>query len=130
MSPIGMARLESGMRAVVAVQEAFNRHDLGGMMALLAPDCELEAAAPFAGACPLKGWQEIEAHYRAYFTARPGSLLETQEILGMGHRCVVRYRLSWLDAGGARVEKSACAIYREAGEKLRQILEFEKGGGV
>ena len=50
------------------------------------------------------------------------------EILGMGHRCVVRYKLSWLDGQGARVSRGTCAIYREAGEKIRQILEFAKEG--
>jgi hypothetical protein len=39
MSPIRMARLESGVRVVLAFNEAFNRHDVAGMMRLMSDDC-------------------------------------------------------------------------------------------
>jgi ketosteroid isomerase-like protein len=46
MSPIRMARLESGVRAVIDFNEAFNRHDVAGMMQLMTEDCVFENTSP------------------------------------------------------------------------------------
>lgn len=37
MSPTRMSRLESAMRLVLAFHEAFNRHDVAGMMTRYTP---------------------------------------------------------------------------------------------
>jgi hypothetical protein len=42
MSPIRMSKIESGMRVVLEFNEAFNRHDVTGMMQLLSDDCVFE----------------------------------------------------------------------------------------
>ena len=46
MSPTRMSRLESAMRVVLAFHEAFNRHDVAGMMALVSDDCVFENPEP------------------------------------------------------------------------------------
>jgi hypothetical protein len=38
MSPIRMSRLESAMRLVLAFNEAFNRHDVAGMLQLMSDE--------------------------------------------------------------------------------------------
>lgn len=46
MSPVRMAKIESEIRTVLAFHEAFNRHDVGGMMALMSNDCLFENTTP------------------------------------------------------------------------------------
>ena len=46
MSPIRMQRVESGVRVVIAFNEAFNRHDLPAMLQLLSDDCVFEETQP------------------------------------------------------------------------------------
>ena len=46
MSPVRMSKLESGVRTVLAFNEAFNRHDVAGMMSLMSEDCIFENTSP------------------------------------------------------------------------------------
>lgn len=46
MSPIRMSKIESSVRVVLEFNEAFNRHDLAGMMALMSEDCIFENTYP------------------------------------------------------------------------------------
>lgn len=39
MSPARMSRIESATRTILAFNEAFNRHDVAGMMQLMSDDC-------------------------------------------------------------------------------------------
>ena len=46
MSPIRMSKLESAVRVVLEFNEAFNRHDVAGMMQLMSDDCVFEETFP------------------------------------------------------------------------------------
>jgi len=41
-----MSRIESAMRVTLAFYEAFNRHDVAGMMQLMSEDCIFENSEP------------------------------------------------------------------------------------
>lgn len=65
MSPVCMEKLESSIRLVLTFNEAFNRHDVDGMMKLMSADCVLENAFPapagtvYARAKAVRFWQEL-----------------------------------------------------------------------
>jgi ketosteroid isomerase-like protein len=46
MSPTRMSKLESATRLVLEFNEAFNLHDVGGMMELMSEDCIHEHNGP------------------------------------------------------------------------------------
>ena len=46
MSPTRMSRIESATRIVLEFNEAFNRHDVAGMMRLMSDDCVFENTDP------------------------------------------------------------------------------------
>jgi ketosteroid isomerase-like protein len=80
--------------------EAFNRHDVDAVMALMTADCVFENTMPppdgerFTGAAAVRGfWQR-------FFAATPGARFEAEEIFAAGDRCVVRWVFRWDDQGG------------------------------
>ena len=46
MSPVRMSKMETAMRVVLEFNEAFNRHDVPGMMKLITEDCIFENTNP------------------------------------------------------------------------------------
>ncbi len=58
MSPIRMSKLESEVRVVLDFNEAFNRHDLTGMMNLMSDDCVFEETFPAPDGTVLSGKEQ------------------------------------------------------------------------
>jgi ketosteroid isomerase-like protein len=50
-----MSKIESAIRVVLEFNEAFNRHDVVGMMRLMSEDCVLESIIRFPKAQCLRG---------------------------------------------------------------------------
>ena len=59
MSPIRMSKLESAVRVVIEFNEAFNRHDVAGMMNLMSDDCVFEETFPAPDGTVISGKEAI-----------------------------------------------------------------------
>jgi len=88
MSPIRMSKIESGVRAVLEFNEAFNRHDVAGMMKCLSDDCVLEDANNNS----YSGKESIIRFYQDLFSESPQANIEIEEIFGLGLRVVMRWK--------------------------------------
>jgi predicted SnoaL-like aldol condensation-catalyzing enzyme len=98
MSPARMSRLESGMRIVLAFNEAFNRHDIAGMMRLLSDNCRMESSSPAPGGAAYSGKQAITQFFHDFFLKSPNAHSEIEDIFGFGYRCVMRWKHTWSDS--------------------------------
>lgn len=92
-----MSRVEEPLRVALAFGQAFNRHDVVGMAALLSEGCVLESAglpwirgAPPAGV--YRGRQAIGRYWQDLFEKAPEAQIEIEEAFGLGFRCVARWR--------------------------------------
>lgn len=63
MSPTRMSKLESAMRLVLEFNEAFNRHDVAGMMQLMSDGCVFENNAPDPDGSVYLG-KEVETQFQ------------------------------------------------------------------
>ena len=99
MSPVRMSRIENVVRVVLAFKDAFNQHDVPGLMKLISPECEYENAEPPNG-LKITGKDEIERYWRDYFNERPGIQMLGEEVNGLGIRCILRWRLAWKETDG------------------------------
>ena len=100
MSPIRMSRLESAMRVVLEFQEAFNRHDVAGMMQLVSDDCVFENTDPAPDGAVYSGKEVAAQFWQDFFRESPHAHIEIEDIFGLGMRCVMRWRYEWIDASG------------------------------
>jgi hypothetical protein len=92
MSPIRMSRVESTIRIALAFNEAFNRHDVAGMMQLMSEDCVFENTYPAPDGEAYAGKEAVTQFWQDFFRNSPHAHIEIEEIFGAGLRCIMRWR--------------------------------------
>lgn len=100
MSPTRMSRLESAIRVVLELNEAFNRHDVAGMMQLMSDDCVFENTNPAPDGAVYSGKEVVTQFWQGFFRESPHAHIEIEEIFGFGIRCIMRWRYDWVDVAG------------------------------
>lgn len=127
MSPIRMSRLEAASRAVLAFNEAFNRHDVAGMMRLMSDDCVFENTNPAPDGAVYAGKEVVTQFWHDFFRESPQAHIEIEEILGFGDRCIMRWRYGWVDATGKKGHVRGVDIFRVKNGSICEKLSYVKG---
>ena len=127
MSPIRMSKLESAIRVVLELNEAFNRHDVTGMMQLMSDDCIFENTDPAPDGAVYSGKEVVTQFWRDFFRESPHAYLEIEEIFGLGERCIMRWRYSWVDIGEEKGHVRGVDIFRVRNGAIREKLSYVKG---
>lgn len=127
MSPIRMSRLESAVRVVLAFNEAFNRHDVAGMMELMTDDCVFENTGPAPDGAVFSGKAAVAQFWQDFFRKSPHAHIEIEEIFGSGIRCVVRWRYDWVDGAGNKGHVRGVDIFQVKGGLICEKLSYVKG---
>lgn len=127
MSPTRMARLESGIRVVLAFNEAFNRHDVAAMMQLMSDNCILESTAPAPDGIVYSGKEAVTQFWRDFFHNSPHAHIEIEEIFGYGSRCIMRWRYDWVDVSGEKGHVRGVDIFHVRNDLIYEKLSYVKG---
>ena len=127
MSPIRMERLETATRVVLAFNEAFNRHDVAGMMALMSEDIVFENANPAPDGDQYEGKTAVTQFWQDFFRQSPNAHIKSEEIFGMGFRCVVRWRYDWEDMDGEKEHVRGVDIFQVKDGLISEKLSYRKG---
>jgi ketosteroid isomerase-like protein len=80
--------------------DAFNRHDVDAVMALMTTDCVFENTMPPPDGERFKGAAAVRGFWQQFFASTPGARFEAEEIFATGDRAVVRWIFHWDDRGG------------------------------
>ncbi len=94
-----MDRFESGVRLIIAFNEAFNRHDVASMMAMMSDDVIFENTDPAPDGTVYQGKATVTQFWQEFFIQSPESHIKIEEALGFGSRVVMLWRYDWVDAG-------------------------------
>lgn len=127
MSPARMSRIESATRTILAFNEAFNRHDVAGMMQLMSDDCIFENTAPAPDGTVYSGKTAVTQFWQAFFRDSPQAHIEIEEIFGLGARCVMRWRYDWVDDAGKKGHVRGVDIFQIKSGAICQKLSYVKG---
>ena len=127
MSPTHLSKLESAMRLVLAFNDAFNRHDVEGMMRLMSDDCRFENTEPAPDGTVHEGKEAVTQFWQEFFQQSPAAHIEIEEIFGLGRRCIMLWRHEWVDADGRRGHVRGVDIFRVEDELIREKLSYVKG---
>lgn len=122
MSPARMAKIEGAMRVVIKFNEAFNRHDVASMMALMSDDCVFENTQPAPDGTRYAGQKAVTQFWQDFFRDAPQAHIDIEEIFGLGERCIMRWRYSWGDGHVRGVD-----VFRVTGSLIREKLSYVKG---
>ncbi|HMD81005.1 MAG TPA: nuclear transport factor 2 family protein [Anaerolineales bacterium] len=127
MSPARMSKLEASTRLVLEFNEAFNRHNVAGMMQLMSDDCIFENTYPAPDGTVYSGKETVTQFWREFFRESPQAHIEIEEIFGLGERCVMRWRYSWVDIEGKQGHVRGVDIFRVREGFILEKLSYVKG---
>lgn len=122
-----MSRLETAVRVVLAFNEAFNRHDVAGMMALMSDDCRFENTAPAPDGTIYLGKEAVTQFWQEFFRQSPQAHIQVEDIFGLGFRCVMRWRYEWVDGTGERGHVRGVDIFQIKNGLIQEKLSYVKG---
>ena len=127
MSPIRMSKIESGVRVVQEFNEAFNRHDVAGMMKCLSDDCVFEDTGPAPDGTQHPGKESIRQFLENSLREVQQAHAVIEEIFGFGLRVVMRWRCEWLDERGAPQHARGVDIFKLKDGLIGEKLSYVKG---
>ena len=127
MGPTRMAKLESAIRLVLEFNQAFNRHDVAGMMQLVSEDCIFENSLPAPDGAAYSGKEAVTQFWQDFFGESPHAHIEIEEVFGLGERCIMRWKYHWVDKGGEKGHVRGVDIFRVRGGSILEKLSYVKG---
>jgi predicted SnoaL-like aldol condensation-catalyzing enzyme len=127
MSPARMAKIELAMSIVLEFNEAFNRHDVSGMMRLMSDDCVFENTDPAPDGTVYSGKEAVTQFWRDFFRESPQAQIEIEEIFGLGNRCIMRWKYHWVDAAGKRGHVRGVDIFQIKEGLISEKFSYVKG---
>ncbi len=127
MSPARMAKLESSMRIVLAFNDAFNAHDVPGMMKWMTEDCVFENTDPAPDGTRYAGKEAVTQFWERFFEESPHAHIDIEEIFSLGQRCIMRWRYSWVDSAGQSGHVRGVDVFKERDGLLVEKLSYVKG---
>jgi ketosteroid isomerase-like protein len=83
MSPVRLSKFEASLRTVIEFNEAFNRHDVDGMMKLASEDTVFENTDPAPDGTAYKGKEAVTRFWQDFF--------------GLGFHVIMRWKYTWGD---------------------------------
>lgn len=95
MPPARMSKIEAAVRIVLDFNEAFNNHDVDGMMTCMSEDCIFENTHPAPDGTLYTGKEAVTRFWREFFRESPNAHIEIEEIFGFGNRCILRWKYTW-----------------------------------
>ena len=106
---------------------AWNRHDVDGLMACMAPDCVFEASAgnEVAGTRHV-GTAAVRAAYAAVFDAYADGRWNHPRHFVAGDRAVSEWTFTGTTKGGAKVEVNGCDVFTLKGGKIAVKNSYRK----
>jgi SnoaL-like polyketide cyclase. len=127
MSPTRMAKIESALRIVLEFNEAFNRHDVAGMMQLMSDDCVFENTDPAPDGTVYSGKEAVTQFWQGFFRESPRAHIEIEEIFGLGNRCIMRWKYNWVDADGKKGHVRGVDIFQVKDGFISEKFSYVKG---
>jgi len=127
MSPTRMSRIETAIRVVLEFNEAFNRHDVAGMMQLMSDDCIFENTNPAPDGSVFKGKEAVTQYWQGFFLNSPQAHIEIEEIFSLGFRRVMRWRYDWVDVTGKNGHVRGVDIFQVKNGFISEKLSYVKG---
>jgi ketosteroid isomerase-like protein len=106
--------------------DAFNRHDVDGIMALMTDDCVFENTRPAPDGTRYVGQQAVRELWEQFFANSPQARFEFTDLFAAGDRCVVQFTYYWVKENGAGHVRGV-DILRIRDGKVAEKLSYVKG---
>ena len=82
---------ELTLSAIEKFNDAFNRHDVDGVMNAMTEDCIFENTNPQPDGSRFVGAEAVREFWKNFFASNPDAHFEAEDIFAAGNRCLVRW---------------------------------------
>ncbi|WP_109575121.1 nuclear transport factor 2 family protein [Aminobacter sp. AP02] len=107
--------------------DAFNRHDIDGVMRFFAKDCVFNGVAgPEVYGTRFIGAEQIAAAFTGVWTTMPDAHWAHHSHFVHGDRAVSEWTFSGTNADGSHVEAEGCDLFTLEGAKIVRKQAFRK----
>ena len=106
--------------------EAFNRHDVEGIMQCMTGDCVFENTRPVPDGTRLVGQAAVRRFWEEFFARSPQARFDTEDLFAAGDRCVVRWTYHWVREGKAGHVRGV-DLFRVRNGQVAEKLSYVKG---
>ncbi len=127
MKPTQLSRLESTVRIVLKFNDAFNHHNVVEMMKYMSEDCVFENTSPSPDGTIYTGKAEITRFWHKFFFDSPNAHIEIEDIFGLGMRCIMRWKYSWIEGNGEKGYVRGVDIFKVTNGLISEKLSYVKG---
>ena len=116
----------STIEVVNRFNEAFNRHDVDAIMALMTDDCVFDNTRPVPDGQRWVGQAEVRSYWVKFFERSPHARFESEESIVLGDRCVVLWVYHWI-RDGVPGHVRGVDIFKMRDERVAEKLSYVKG---
>lgn len=128
MSPVKVSKFETAIRVVLDFNEAFNKHDIDGMMTLMSDDCVVEHFHPAPDGTVITGKDAVRQFWQAFFRESPQARIKPEDVFSCGPRwCIAHWRYIWDEAAGDKGYVRGADIYLVKDGLISKKLSYVKG---
>ena len=106
---------------------AFNQHDVQAVMNLMTKDCVFENTYPSPDGERFEGQDAVRRYWEEFFGSSPSSVFQSEEMIALGDRCVVRWRYDWTNTDGESGHIRGVDILRVRDGKVAEKFAYVKG---
>jgi len=117
----------STVEVINRFNEAFNRHDVPAVMALMTEDCVFENTYPSPDGERFEGQEVVRRFWEDFFRSSPTANFQTEEMITLGDRCVVRWRYEWTNTDGESGHIRGVDVFRVREGKIAEKFSYVKG---
>ena len=107
--------------------EAFNRHDVAGIMDAMTNDCVFESTGPQPDGERITGQAAVRDLWNRFFASTPTARFETEGIFAAGDRCVLRWVFNWTNDNGEPGHVRGVDVFKVKDGKVAEKLAYVKG---
>ncbi|MFQ5933300.1 MAG: nuclear transport factor 2 family protein [Dehalococcoidia bacterium] len=118
---------EATIDTINRFDEAFNNHDVDGIMALMTDDCLFDHVMPAPDGQRLEGQAAVRGAWEALFSTFHEAYFDEEELFAAGNRCVTRWTLTWKDDEGKPGRLRGTDIFTVRDGKVSEKLSYVKG---
>ena len=118
---------EATLTTIERFNEAFNRHDVDAVMALMTDDCVFENTSPPPDGDRYEGQAAVRGFWERLFRSTPDARFTLEEIFAAGDRCAQCWRYDFTGSDGRPGHIRGVDIMRVRDGKVAEKLSYVKG---
>lgn len=117
----------STLEVINRFYEAFNRHDVPAVMALMTDDCVFDNTYPAPDGERFEGQDAVRRFWEEFFHSSPAALFQAEEMIAHEDRCVIRWRYDWTSPDGSQGYVRGVDVLRVRDGKIAEKFAYVKG---